>query len=620
MKIFPYIHLTSPVRRKNPANLPGLELRWPSVLLTASLLTACTPADDGTAPPAAIRPQPTAAPATAPAPPAPLVLRADAFTAALRGVVVEVTAAAFDGDRLVLEVGFENTGDSSYAVAGDLGAADFRVGDDSGSAAPVGFSDELRRLDDGGGLAPGARRSGAVVFPRPLGDAFVLRVPGFEPIELRADRIAALDAEAAPDQPASERRPAAEPAGAGVLAELDALLARQASALERYDLDAYLETFVPERRAEEAEIFRRLRPLPVVAVELALDRAAASPRQRGGGLEATVELAFRLDGLPADNPFHHPLRVLFERRDGDRDGGWLVASMAETGDRPILWRRGELAAQRSHHFLIYADPPIRSLLPELAADAEAAYAELQRRGLPLERGYLVVALADRAEFARLAGRVGALGVALARYRRDGDRFYVDSRAFYVDGTLFDDQSRRSLPPEARRVTVTHELVHLALAAESRPYTPVWLKEGAAVYFSGDRSFDADRRLVRAGMDHLSLERMTAADVLGEHDRVGRQAADEYLFAGNVVAYLVEQHGRDRFLAFYRGFAERPAGDLVADLHSRSLNDPALLLRVFENVPGAIAGDLTDELLREHYGLDVAGLEAAVEEWLWLRHR
>ncbi len=224
------------------------------------------------------------------------------------------------------------------------------------------------------------------------------------------------------------------------------------------------------------------------------------------------------------------------------------------------------------------------------------------------------------EFTRLSGGLPALGVALARNRLEGGLFTVDSRAFYINGALFSGlRGARRLTPETRRITVAHELVHLALAAQSRPFTPPWLKEGAAVYFSGDLSFDANRRLVRAGMDHLSLAVMTRARALGQHGLVataGRQAADEYLFSGNVVAYLIEKHGQDRFLDLYRSYAELPPERILGALGS---SDVSTVARVFESASGGFATETTDVALRRIYGLALRELEVAVKEWLRIPH-
>ena len=394
------------------------------------------------------------------------------------------------------------------------------------------------------------------------------------------------------------------------------LLSNQATAFERFDVDAYIATFVPERREAERRIFLRSRLLPLTAMHIAAVDSDPHPSADGERQHLVVELTFRLDGQPSDNPFTHALKYSFSRT----DGVWLTQEIIDDGKRPLPWRQGELEVHRTNHFLIYTRPEMRADLVDLAADTEAGYATLYRRRLPLASGYVVHFVGGR-EFARLSGGLPALGVAVARQRMEADRFLVDSRAFYINATFFSERHRRRLSSNVRRVTVAHELVHLALAAESRPFTPPWLKEGAAVYYSEDLSFDANRRLVRGGMDHLNLAAMTRARTLGQHGLVataGQQAADEYLFSGNVVAYLVEKHGQDRFLAFYGSYAEL-SPDQVPSAAFGAIGLGALT-RVFESASGGLAAQATDDALQRIYGLTLIELEAEVKEWLRIPHR
>lgn len=169
------------------------------------------------------------------------------------------------------------------------------------------------------------------------------------------------------------------------------------------------------------------------------------------------------------------------------------------------------------------------------------------------------------------------------------------------------------------------MVHLALAAQTRPFTPPWLKEGVIVYFSGDLSLDVNRALVRQGLGHLSLERMTRAGTLGEHDLVGRQSADEYLFAGNVVAYLVEKHGQQSLLDLYRSYGDRSVAGIAAKTAADALARPESLVELLEGVAGggargALAAELTEEALERRYGLSVQSLETAVKGWLAVPHQ
>ncbi|MEE8523679.1 MAG: hypothetical protein V3T72_07080 [Thermoanaerobaculia bacterium] len=554
--------------------------------------------------------------------------RARGKRAALRTLEVELASARLFDDRLEIELVFENTSESSVGLLGELEPGDFALAEDAGETLePMLLTEALKFLDYGGGIKPGQRKTGGVAFPRPLGNSFELRVRGFEP--LRFDWQHIVEAPGGPllvdpgveaEEEATGEEPDGEPAADESLPlvryerpavdELNRLLEEQAEAIASYDLDRYLATFAADRRDQERDVFLRLRSLPVTGVRMRVDRALG-----GDGRRALVELRFQLDGLPDDNPFVHAPTYTFVHDDGGR-GGWQVAAIDDEEARPIPWRHGELAVHRSHHFLILTAPRMRRQLVAVAADAEAAYADLRRGGLPLASGYAVFFVADSDEFRTITRQANALGAALGRYVMDGDRVTVDSRAFYVNGPLFVGGRGPSLPAAARRMTVIHELVHLALAADTRPLTPPWLKEGVAVYFAGDLSFDANRSLVRRGLDHLDLEQMTRAP-LGGHDSAQHQVADEYLFAGNVVAWLVERHGRERLLDLYRSYTQRRFSDVTSQV--TALARPAALVGLLTDPRGALSVELTDDALDRRYGVDLTELEAVVKEWLRVPH-
>lgn len=570
---------------------------------------------------------PTAAPpATQQVPPsggqAPPKWHAGTERPALRPVRLEVTAARLGHDELHLDLLFVNTSDRSFAVAGELGAEAFRLVEPEGRIlTPQGWSPELERLDDGGGLAPGTERGGWVSFPRPVGERLELRLDAFEPIILERRHLQKGPVEGRPaNAPSASPSPPATPrvetndlqaANGGEGRRVQALLQTQAQALTSYDLNAYLSTFLPAAHEVERRAFLHLRPLPVEAVQLELTKNTTLRRADGGRLQATVDLVLRLEGIPPDNPFVYSLRYVFAPT---VDGLLVEAIQAGEGESP-MWRRGELVLHRTNHFLILTEPVLRGDLVDLAADAEAAWARLQQKGLPLESGYVLHFVARADEFRRLAGHPAALGVAVGRYTLTAEGYEVDSRAIYVNGPVF--TQRRGVAAEIRRTTVTHELVHLALAEDSRPFTPAWLKEGVAVYFSEDVSFDANRRMVQGGLERFRLPEMTRAAALGQHDAGGSVAAAEYLFSGNVVAWLAQKHGLETLLEFYGTYAEVPPS-VVLGLPTVQ---PRSWWRVFDTDPvGTLTTELTENALGQHFGLDLESLETQVKDWLGLRHR
>ena len=532
----------------------------------------------------------------------------------LRGLELEVLGASEGPEGVVFEVRFVNTSATSYAVAGELGAGAFVLVDTSGEeVAAVEYSPGLSRLDGGEGLSPGAVRTGWVRFPSPRASPALLRLEGFPDLRFEgvtwahlltrgvsslAETSSAPKVGTTPDEE-REELPTEQQA-------LDNLFATHARALVEFDLETYLDTFVPERREEERRLFLRIRPLALVAADLARRPGIGALRGAGGTLRLSVDLSYRLEGIPEDNPFVHGLEAVVE---GGPEGPLIVSLEAPLEDLPP-WRAEELALHRTNHFHILTHPSLQSELVDLSADAEFAWATLARHGLPLESGYVLNFVAGEERFRRLAGHPAALGVAVGRYTPTLGGYRVDSRAIFVNGPVF--ARRRGALAELRRVTVTHELVHLVLAEDSRPYTPAWLKEGVAVYFSERPDDDTLRQLVRGGLDRFQLDAMTRASALGEHDSRGAIAAAEYMFSGQVVAWLVERGGRERLLSFYGSFAETPLWDAAP----RPL---ASVLRIFDTTPGGgRATEMAEGALESYYGLSVAALEAEVKGWLELR--
>ena len=585
---------------------------------------------------------PAMAPATQPPPtPQPEIARravSRSQHAGRRHLEMEVSGASL-GDVLTLQVAFVNRHQEAFALVGELGGEDFLLVEADGSlASPRTFDAGLQRLSADGSMAPGAIRRGAVVFAPPQGSSFELCFADFTPLPLVLDRpssasakaTSATSAEAPSAKPSSPRTtakasPQATDEGAERrrTGELRALLQRgldrQAQALEGYDLEAYLQTFAPSLRARERQFFANIRSLPLLGVGLRLGKLVSSG-QDAASQEGTVELRYGLDGQPTDNPFVHSLRVTWRRQ----GGAWQIVGMEDAEERPVPWRVEALTVHRSHHFLIATGGRSGEPLVDLAADAEAAYADLYRRGLPLATGYFVQWVNDRQLFARLSGRPSALGVALARQSVEGGRVVVDSRAFYVNGSVFGgrpgrDPRRPSGREDLRRTTVTHELVHLALSGHTRPYTPIWLKEGAAVYFSDDLTYDANRAFVQRGLEAMDLARLTTAPILGQHDLSGQRTADEYIYAGNLVSYLIDLRGEQAFLDFYASFAELPPHELASLALAEAGSSGS-----WDASPGALSGRLAASLggrqLQRSYRFDVSRLEADLAVWLRLKYR
>ncbi|MCB0079466.1 MAG: hypothetical protein KDE47_00975, partial [Caldilineaceae bacterium] len=194
----------------------------------------------------------------------------------------------------------------------------------------------------------------------------------------------------------------------------------------------------------------------------------------------------------------------------------------------------------------------------------------------------------------------------SRYQIDTETINVVSRAFYINGSNFVDADQI----EQRQSTITHELVHLALAADARPFTPPWLAEGLAVYYAEqDTAANRSHQYNEERLDDVDLTTLTNLSALGIHDTAGETTSYRYLYSGAVIAYLVETYGEAQVLAFYRSYAGVPAADIQERLPLYV--SPTEQDRTFQ----ALSLEVTQDALADNFGLTLEELDAAVKAWL-----
>ena len=563
------------------------------------LVQACAdpPAgQEGEQRPAAERP-PAPAPAAAEAPRAAEPARTRSLQAALKAVELVLETGVEEESGLVLFMRFENVTETGFGLATrELSGRDFELADATGGTySPTHFSPELEEIVPPEGFMPGRRLRGIVRFSVPPGgEPYELRFPDYEPITFSLAQLPSPPVDVrqilgraeltSPDQDEPKREQTDVQRRKQRVHEV---LAVQARAMEEGDLQGYLDTFDRRLHDQERAAFLRLQGLLLTDVGLEAERL--------GSRETKVRLRYRLHGIPEDNPFFHTLTY--------RISEGQVVGITDDPRRPVIWRR-KFSQHRTNHFLVFADPTLEKDIFSIANEVEGAYADLYREGMPMASGYVVYIMADPKAYAGVAQGSGSLGVALSRYVIQDSRYSVDSRAFYINGAYFLSDERRQFV-EYRSTLLTHELVHLALAGITHPATPPWLREGTAMFFSNDLGYEQDRDLVGGGLERFDLRQMTRADSMLHSGR--EQAVKEYVYAGNVVAYLAQAKGRDHFLDFYAAFAD-------PELRRKAVGDqPA-----FEFI-GLAADRLTATALRRFYGLEVEELDRQVKRWLRIRY-
>lgn len=511
-------------------------------------------------------------------------------------------------DEIVFAVAFTNTGRRPLGISSDLNGKDSRIFDAEGIVyTPLRMSDSLRDgITPAGGLMPGQRYHGEVVFPRPQPiEQIRFFFPRYTTATLTFNErglASATVTSASGGAPPPMATPTVEEQALQMLEEL---LHRQAQAVMAGDLAGYLSTFATDVQPAQEAIFQRGQRLPLAdyRLELAPDSYFLDTElERGEKSRVTIRLSYHWRGLPEENVFQHTLRYWFSKQDGQ----WVVSRYE--ADRPApFWWLNDVQLAESEHFLIFYRPAAADLVNTISDECEQVYAELQAAGLTLDSRFAVYVMIDQDDFREQTGQgARTLGLAVWHYFVLDETVQTQGWAFYLNGASLIERDAVD-DPFGRKATIKHEMVHLALARETMPFTPVWLIEGTAMHFAGQYRPELRQYLISEGKpDQISLAQLTAADQLGQFDVMGGRVGSEYLFSAEVVQYLIDTYGIERFWDFYRSFTRVPA---------ERLRQALPLFSVMNSGLGPFRNEIVPEMLNEVYGLSLAELEAAVKAGL-----
>ena len=238
---------------------------------------------------------------------------------------------------------------------------------------------------------------------------------------------------------------------------------------------------------------------------------------------------------------------------------------------------------------------------------EQAYTELQQyTELELGERYLVFLVDAGEHFDSIIGMAGdhIQGAASASYDAQGSGFTVLNRAMFIND---ESLSKQTWWGAARQKTITHELVHLVLSGDTRPFTPQWLVEGAAVHLTNQIDTRTRWALLRSGsLESLSLSMLSRGQFPG-HGRGGKGLGLEYHYSGEAVRHLVKRIGLGEFLSYYRSFAEVSPAEIEALWRKHSAPGSHS-----ENPMGDVMHELTNQLAKEHLKSDLDGLDKQVK--------
>ena len=279
-------------------------------------------------------------------------------------------------------------------------------------------------------------------------------------------------------------------------AEVSAVLARHAAAVLHHDRPAYLAGLddaagAAAFRSAQTAAYANLARVPFGRFAYALgptvtDTEAQAAARRTFGPSARVvrlSLSYALSGIDA-RPTSHDLWWTFVRRDGK-----VVAAadnaLADAGGASWKgpWDFGPIAVVRGRLSLVLGPAALATQLPGIAAQVDAAIPAVTAVwGTSWTRRVAVeVAGSDAALTAELdattpvtrGSGISALAVSDGTDTLSG---LPIGQRLVVDPLEYD-----RLSDVGRRITVTHEVTHIAAAAATGAGTPRWLVEGFAEY-------------------------------------------------------------------------------------------------------------------------------------------
>ncbi len=529
---------------------------------------------------------------------------------ALANIVLQLQSLQVMTNTLVFNIAFVNTGRQGYNLLVGPNGNDARLIDAEGRQyEPISVGATLETsIAPRDGWQPAQANQGKLVFPQPeASDTLRFVFPTYNAVSMQFDANGLVEATITSPSggaPAPTPQPSAVDAAYAAISQL---LDQQATALQTGNVDAYLATLDPSLRDQQRRVAGWIQQVPLVSYTLQLASDADLKNAESNVLEdMPVEISYTLRGINPDNTFLHHARYSFVS-DGT---AWRVNKIELSNDAPF-WRVSDFVLRETAHFLLFARPDVQDNLPALEQETEQAYTTLQQRGLALEPRYVAYFTSTDDEFKQITGQTSSryLGLAMSRYEFNGANITTTNRAFYINGAAFRENADIISPTE-RQTTITHELVHLALAASTRPFTPPWLAEGIAVYYSETIGPAQRQQLAANGqLKTLSLVDLTKAGSLGEHDYTAERVGAEYLYSGAAVAYLIQTFGEDTVLNFYRSYAAVPAADVRNQLPQFGSSLPT------DAAFADLSSNLTSTAVQQFFGRSIQQLDADVKAWI-----
>ena len=475
---------------------------------------------------------------------------------------MKLHALTVQDESLELTLSFRNAARFPVTWKGSLNGSMSLLFTPSGERlAPINVSTTLRDriAPEGRVWSAGEDNLGSVRFPLPHaheGHQLTFVMPGYELVRLVYDAeqrlwLPGLRAQSVDAEPSKADAVLAEERA---FSDLKTFWQQMAHDMMQRREKTFLSRFRGEALAGQQLVWPSWLRAPVSSLEFRLSEAQrVKPDAKGRLSNVMVEMSYTLASLPQENVFIASLECALRR---DDSGQWQVEFIDYQHGLPF-WLLGFTQVQNSEHFMVLhraQEDDVKQAKLALK-QLEKAYGRLAKLNLPLKARYAAFAISRKEDFQKLTDRDADTyaGAASSAYSRLGHRIRVINQALYLNDYRF-FTLQRAWVKQDRQITIQHELGHLALAELTRPWTPTWLVEGAAMHYA-EQCDSFTRNVLRQSLTpDTTLMSLSRLPYLGIDTKDATQIMVQYQLSGETVKWIVKRYGTAAMLKLYAAYA------------------------------------------------------------------
>ena len=524
------------------------------------------------------------------------------FTMRLNSLVVQ-------DNELEVVLSFKNSSRFPITWKGGVNGTMCRLITSHGDRVPpshVSDSFKDRIAPPGKDWQAGEDNFGSIRFPLPApetAEEMIFSFVGYPPVRLTLNREEhvwqpAARAKAA-DAPVTKADAVAEEER--VFAQLKAFWSAASAELAQARFTEFLRHFTGEAHRDQRTSIASWSRLPVTSVEFDVtEYQHVKPDTKGLVKGVRVQMRHTIATMPRENLFVTNLECDMRR---DEEGRWTVEDVRYPSTQPF-WLLGYTSVSQSAHFTIFHRGGAEMLkeVETVSGQLEKGYMRLLKTGLPLKARHAAFIVASKDDFEKLTDRSAEnfSGVASSAYQYKDGQISVINEAMYINDEKF-TSLQRAWGKQDRQVVIQHEMVHLALADLTRPWTPAWLAEGMAMHYANQTDSFTRASLRQTLKPLVTLPSLSRLTRLGADTDDAVRLMTEYQLSSEAVLWLMKKYGETAVMRFYKAFANG-LPDEVATLRdkgeegkaARQRNTARMLDRLF---PGLTLEDLDSAVRR-----------------------